>query len=156
MGPHLCWRVGSPEPLFTGSFVSRHQAKHKLVDTVNAGCRQRRGMAYDISMTSRGSLEKHLRIGTPNRSMVQRRLQKFFSLPLYYSLIRMILFSSNQAHLESSRKPGTDTQLGRKVESYFSSDLDGPTGPILVFGPCPQMGYPPRRFMSSSDRLKLA
>jgi hypothetical protein len=50
-----------------------------LVDTVNVGFRQKRGMAGIISMTTRGSLEKHLRIGTPNGSMGQRRLQKFFS-----------------------------------------------------------------------------
>lgn len=60
------------------------------VDAVNAGSRQKRGMAYIICMSSRRSLEKHLRIGTPNGSMGQRHLQKFFFFPLYYSLIRML------------------------------------------------------------------
>jgi hypothetical protein len=51
-----------------------------LVDAVNAGFRQKRGMVYIICMSSRRSLEKHLRIGTPNGSMGQTSFAKVFFL----------------------------------------------------------------------------
>lgn len=70
----------------------------------------------------------------------------------------MILFSFNQAHLEKFREAGYRYPIGQESRIISPSDLDSPTGsgPILVFGPCPRMGLPPRCFMSLSDRLKFA